>query len=192
MENNHASVTFKILCDKNYNILENISESTFTTVRKAIISNILHTDMKKHFAIIKDFEFQTKEIKENPNEIFKKNEASKLLFSGMIIHGCDLYSSTKQFSVARQWSSKINNEFTLQTQDEEKLGLPITPYMRDLNKPAVLAKAEIGFIKFIQRPIWNTLNNFFDNKLDFIMNNIDGNVKNWENILEESLKAEDH
>ena len=156
-------------------------------MRKSIISNILHTDMKKHFSMIKEFEFQMKEIKENPAETFQKNSSNKLLLSGMVIHGCDLYSSTKKFAVAKEWSIKINQEFTSQIQDEEKLGLPITPYMRDLDKPMVLAKAEIGFIKFVQKPIWSVINGFFDNNLDFIMHNIEENIRLWEKILEETL-----
>lgn len=151
-------------------------------MRKEIISNILHTDMKKHFSMIKDFEFQAKEIKENPVDAFNKSESSKFLFSGMMIHSCDLYSSTKKFDVAKQWSLKVNSEFTLQTEDEAKLGLPITPYMKDLNKSSVLAKAEIGFIKFVQKPIWNSINNFFDGNLSFALNNIEENIKKWEEI----------
>ena len=154
-------------------------------MRKAIISNILHTDMKKHFSIIKEFEIEMKEIKENPGETFKKNSAVKSLFSGVIIHGCDLYSSTKKFPVAKEWSIKINQEFTSQIQDEEKLGLPVTPYMKDLEKPVVLAKAEIGFIKFIQRPIWSLINVFFGNRLHFIMQNIEENINLWEKLLDE-------
>lgn len=144
--------------------------------------------MKKHFAIVKDFEFQSKEIKENPRETFLKNESSKRLFTGIIIHSCDLYSSTKKFENAKKWSYKINSEFTQQIKDEEKLGLPITPYMRDLDKPAVLAKAEIGFIKFVQRPIWIVVNDFFNNKLEFIMKNIEDNIKKWENVFEENMQ----
>ena len=143
--------------------------------------------MKKHFALIKDFEFQSKDFKSNPQENFLKNQANKTLFTGFIIHACDLYSSTKKFAIAKEWSYKINAEFTHQIQDEEKLGLPITPYMRDLDKPAILAKAEIGFIKFIQRPIWNVLNIFFDCKIAFVMTNIDENIKKWESILEENI-----
>jgi cAMP-specific phosphodiesterase 4 len=137
--------------------------------------------------MIKDFEFQANDIKGNPTENFKKNPTNKLLFSGLVIHGCDLYSSTKKFAVAKEWSMKINQEFTCQIDDEEKLGLPVTPYMRDLDKPIVLAKAEMGFIKFIQKPIWSLLNGFFENQLDFIMKNIEDNIKNWELILEEEI-----
>lgn len=139
--------------------------------------------MKKHFSMIKDFEFQSKEIKENPEETFNKSEQAKLLFSGIMIHSCDLYSATKKFNYAQEWSRKVNEEFTMQTQDEAKLGLPVTPYMKDLDKVAVLAKAEIGFIKFVQRPVWNTVNIFFDNQLAFILGNIDDNIKKWEEIL---------
>ena len=46
LENHHASTTFKILCNENYNILADLSDEIFKSVRKLVISNILATDMK--------------------------------------------------------------------------------------------------------------------------------------------------
>ena len=65
LENHHCSLTFKILCQQNCNILANTTENTFKYIRKMVIYNILSTDMKKHFEILKEFEVQSKEMKEN-------------------------------------------------------------------------------------------------------------------------------
>lgn len=74
LENHHCSLTFKILCQQNSNILANTTESTFKYIRKMMIYSILSTDMKKHFEILKEFQLQSKDIKEN------SMEASLLLF----------------------------------------------------------------------------------------------------------------
>ena len=37
--------------------------------------------------------------------------------------------------------------------------------MKDLNKLHVLAKGEMGFFKFIVKPLWVLLNKFVDNDL---------------------------
>ena len=46
LENHHASATFKILCNENYNIFADLSDDIFKSVRKLVITNILATDMK--------------------------------------------------------------------------------------------------------------------------------------------------
>ena len=68
LENHHSSITFKLLCQQNCNILANTTEASFKYIRKMMIYNILSTDMKKHFEILKEFEIQSKEMKENAAE----------------------------------------------------------------------------------------------------------------------------
>lgn len=68
LENHHCSTTFKILCQQNCNILANTPENCFKYIRKMVIYNILSTDMKKHFEILKEFQIQSKEMKENTKE----------------------------------------------------------------------------------------------------------------------------
>ena len=38
----------------------------------------------------------------------------------------------KEYEVALQWSSKVNDEFIHQYEEEGRLGLPRTEYMKDL------------------------------------------------------------
>ncbi len=42
--------------NEKYNILENISDGLYLNFRKFVVSNILSTDMKKHFELLKKFE----------------------------------------------------------------------------------------------------------------------------------------
>ena len=56
MENYHCSLAFKILLTPNCNFLENMEISTFKTFRKNVISNIINTDMSKHFDLLKKFD----------------------------------------------------------------------------------------------------------------------------------------
>lgn len=69
LEQHHIATTFKILLNEKYNIFMNISVETVKEIRKLMISNILYTDMKEHFALLGDFE---KRMKENLNckEVF--------------------------------------------------------------------------------------------------------------------------
>ena len=53
LENHHVSSTFKILSKEKCNILEKVSDEQYKTIRKFAISNILATDMKRHFELLK-------------------------------------------------------------------------------------------------------------------------------------------
>lgn len=106
------------------------------------------------------------------------------MLSGLAIHGCDLYSSTKEFPLSKVWADKVNQEFLNQTVDEERLGIPVTAYMKELEKENMRARSEIGFIKIILRPLWTTLNSFFDGRFEEQMKTIEQNLKRWELILD--------
>ena len=72
LEQHHAATTIRMLCEPELNFLSNISNSLFKTVRSNIISNILATDMKRHFDLLKSFQLKYPKWMENPNEIRKK------------------------------------------------------------------------------------------------------------------------
>lgn len=76
----------------------------------------------------------------------------------MITHTADFFGVAQKFDLSKEWSLRVNLEFQAQYKEEAELGLPQTPYLKDLDKMDVLAKSEIGFIKFIVRPLWLNLN----------------------------------
>ena len=43
------------------------------------------------------------------------------------------------------------------------MGLPVTPYFKDLDNKITFAKNEIGFLKFIVIPLWEITNKFTEN-----------------------------
>ena len=67
LENHHCSVTFKILEIKSLNILSSMKKPEFLIMRKFIINNILSTDMKRHFDILKQFDLKYGELMKNPS-----------------------------------------------------------------------------------------------------------------------------
>jgi hypothetical protein len=106
LENHHVSTMFKILLKEKYNILENMTNEQYNTVRKFSIANILGTDMKKHFDILKQIEFKVKRRDENGEQLIQKEDDKKLL-SAAIVHTCDLSQVTKPFEIAKTWSLRI-------------------------------------------------------------------------------------
>ena len=70
-----------------------------------------------------------------------------------------------------------------QVNEENKLGIPVTSYMIDLNKPHVVAKQESQFIKVLIFPLWKSVNLFFDNFLECSIKNIEENMNEWNKLL---------
>jgi calcium/calmodulin-dependent 3',5'-cyclic nucleotide phosphodiesterase len=83
-----------------------MSDDKFKEFRIMLIHNILHTDMKEHFNMIKLLETRMKEDKKS----FDSEEDQKLL-TGMLIHASDFNGGVRIFPISRNWSELVNKEF---------------------------------------------------------------------------------
>ncbi|EGR33315.1 hypothetical protein IMG5_056380, partial [Ichthyophthirius multifiliis] len=186
LENHHASTLFKLLIQNNF--LKNISVNEQKTIRKYCISNILSTDMKKHKEITQQFEIKlTYKKKEKVKLIESEND--KKLMCGFIVHVADLTGPTKKFELAKQWSLRICEEFTLQVQDEQKLGIPVTSYLLGLDQLEIISKQESNFYKIIILPLYNIFIDFVGDKYQQMCQNCENNIIQWEKIhLQEKYK----
>ncbi len=45
-----------------------------------------------------------------------EQDNEKIQFYGMMVHCCDFFGNAKQFPVSRQWSDKVNDEFSNQVE----------------------------------------------------------------------------
>lgn len=48
-----------------------------------------------------------------------------------MVHCADLYGPTKKLENAKTWSNLVNTEFKNQLKDEQKHGLPETPFYKN-------------------------------------------------------------
>lgn len=58
----------------------------------------------------------------------------------MIIHTSDFGGSAKEFEISKEWSLRINLEFSNQYKIEGELGFAQTPFMKDLQNITHLSK----------------------------------------------------
>lgn len=80
MENHHSSVIFKLVHDLRFNFLANIPDGTYKSIRKMVISNILYTDMKRHFESLGAFEVKRQEFMDHPDTLCKIFVKKKMKF----------------------------------------------------------------------------------------------------------------
>lgn len=55
--------------------------------------------------------------------------------------------------------------------------------MMDLDKPEIMAKQEISFIKVIQKPLWESVNKFLEGYMSKELEECEKNIKEWEKIM---------
>ncbi|KJH45158.1 hypothetical protein DICVIV_08800 [Dictyocaulus viviparus] len=84
------------------------------------------------------------------------NESDRLLMAKMVIKMADINSPTKPYSLHRQWTERICEEFYEQGDEERRLGMPITQYM-DRND-AQVAKLQDSFIAHVVSPLAVAMN----------------------------------
>lgn len=151
--------------------------------RKGVIENILFTDIKEHFPLLNRFNDHVKSGKK-----FTQEEVP--LISAMIVHSADFAGSVKSFDICKDWALRVNQEFAKQYEVEGQIGLMQTPFMKDVNTPLVLSKAEGGFLKVIVYPLYQALDLFYvsESYIHKTKKNIENNIKNWEEMFENETK----
>eukprot|EP01017_Pseudomicrothorax_dubius_P037692 TRINITY_DN5559_c0_g1_i1.p1 TRINITY_DN5559_c0_g1~~TRINITY_DN5559_c0_g1_i1.p1 ORF type:complete len:739 (+),score=98.73 TRINITY_DN5559_c0_g1_i1:186-2402(+) len=189
LESHHASTTFKVLLEPRRNILKNVKEDTLKIMRKNMITNIIATDMRDHFELLARIKAKKEKYGTEFFEKLASNEDEKRTFVGFLTHACDLTGSIKPFKIAREWSVRVSQEFSAQSKEEQELELPVTPYMKDLHKPEILAKNEIGFLSFVSAPLWKLVNECLENRMERLVSCIEGNLVEWKKE-QESAKTE--
>ncbi|KAM3922518.1 high affinity cGMP-specific 3',5'-cyclic phosphodiesterase 9A [Leptodactylus fuscus] len=152
LENHHCAVAFQILAQPENNIFSNISPDLFKQIRQSIIRLILATDMARHGDILESF-------KQIVSAFDFCNEEHVKILQMVLIKCCDISNEVRPTEVAEPWVDCLLEEYFMQSDREKSEGLPVTPFMdRDkVTKP----KAQIGFIKFVLIPMFETVMKLF-------------------------------
>ena len=158
LENYHISETFKLMStNKNCALFSGLSENEKIYLRKRMIGCVLGTDMAKHnknIRILKNLIVSNKIHKGKNNEkiINPKHEfESKQLILELCLHIADCGNSCRDFSVYKELTVRLMEEFGRQGDVEKSLNLPVT-FLCD-RSAMNLPSSQIGFISTIIKPM---------------------------------------
>jgi cAMP-specific phosphodiesterase 4 len=112
-----------------------MQHTEWKTFRRILVSSILATDNKNHTIVLAEFDAI---VTEEKNGEFCQDSIEKLL--GALLHCCDFWGNVKPYPISKQWSERVNKEFSHQYEKELEAGVEPTPYFRDLNNIRVVAK----------------------------------------------------
>lgn len=99
------------------------------------MSTILATDNKHHTIVLSEFDAI---VSEERSGDFDQDSIEKVL--GALLHCCDFWGNVKPYAASKQWSERINIEFSNQYDKELEVGVEPTPYFKDLHNIQVVAK----------------------------------------------------
>ena len=182
----HCSTIFKVVKEPHCNIFENISDSDERVVRSLIIDIVLATDMAKHFDLVGKFKAKvvssgviTFDTADQRNEIMK-----------ILIKASDVGHAAKCKNLHFEWSDLVCEEFFIQGDMEKKLGLPVSMYCD--RKSTNIAKSQIGFIKNIVMPIYESINICFSSMSikEMCLDQLEINIAAWETTSKTRVKTE--
>ncbi|XP_045708570.1 high affinity cGMP-specific 3',5'-cyclic phosphodiesterase 9A isoform X1 [Phyllostomus hastatus] len=152
LENHHCAVAFQILAQPECNIFSNVQPDGFKQIRQGMITLILATDMARHAEIMDSF-------KEKMENFDYSNEEHMTLLKMILIKCCDISNEVRPTEVAEPWVDCLLEEYFMQSDREKSEGLPVAPFM-DRDK-VTKATAQIGFIKFVLIPMFETVAKLF-------------------------------
>ncbi|XP_066986491.1 cGMP-inhibited 3',5'-cyclic phosphodiesterase 3A-like isoform X5 [Macrobrachium rosenbergii] len=152
LENHHAAAAWSLFLSKpEFNFLCHLDRAEFKRFRFLVIEAILATDLKRHFEILA--EFNAKANEPDAPGLDWNSETDRLLALQMCIKLADINGPCKALDIHTQWTARIAEEFYEQGDEEEALGLPISPYM-DRTNPQ-LSKLQESFINHLVAPLCN-------------------------------------
>ncbi|XP_037687094.1 high affinity cGMP-specific 3',5'-cyclic phosphodiesterase 9A isoform X1 [Choloepus didactylus] len=160
LENHHCAVAFQILAQPECNIFANVPLDGFKQIRQGIITLILATDMARHAEIMDSF-------KEKMENFDYSNEEHMTLLKMILIKCCDISNEVRPMEVAEPWVDCLLEEYFMQSDREKSEGLPVAPFM-DRDK-VTKATAQIGFIKFVLIPMFETVTKLFPVVEEFML-----------------------
>uniref|UniRef100_A0A8I5ZRE7 Phosphodiesterase 9A n=1 Tax=Rattus norvegicus TaxID=10116 RepID=A0A8I5ZRE7_RAT len=142
----------QILARPECNIFASVPPEGFRQIRQGMITLILATDMARHAEIMDSF-------KEKMENFDYSNEEHLTLLKMILIKCCDISNEVRPMEVAEPWVDCLLEEYFMQSDREKSEGLPVAPFM-DRDK-VTKATAQIGFIKFVLIPMFETVTKLF-------------------------------
>ncbi|XP_039713340.1 high affinity cGMP-specific 3',5'-cyclic phosphodiesterase 9A [Pteropus medius] len=124
----------------------------FSFPAQGMITLILATDMARHAEIMDSF-------KEKMEDFDYSCEEHTTLLKMILIKCCDISNEVRPMEVAEPWVDCLLEEYFMQSDREKSEGLPVAPFM-DRDK-VTKATAQIGFIKFVLIPMFETVTKLF-------------------------------
>ncbi|CAD8201045.1 unnamed protein product [Paramecium pentaurelia] len=179
LESYHASLLFHVLKDDKTNIIKNLNDVDYKGFRKYCLNLILDTDLQKHFPLLNKFKNFLALGSDS-----QQDEQNKLLVLSIAIKCADVGHGAKQLNLHKIWSRRIIEEFFLQGDLEQQVGIIVTPMC---DRSQSVTKSQEGFLKAIVWPLFDAFSEYLknDNFKKTCLDQINVNITYWQQQQQE-------
>ena len=135
-------------------------DKTRKHIQHFLTESVLATDPARHASIVK------KALAHSCQACHFDRESveDRLFICGLILHCADIANpSHPVFAVAADWAIRVTTEFSRQAKKERALGLDVADFMEGLDSQYKIAKLQIGFFRFMVKPLLQTVAKLFPN-----------------------------
>jgi len=180
LENMHLATAFEVARSPECDFFETMGDGEYKAVRKLCIGIVLATDLAVHFDTL---------------SALKSDVKNSSLSNQTVLKTCmkmaDLSHGSKGFSAHEDWSLRICKEFYNQGDAEKEAGMKVIAlFDRALEKD--LPKNQVGFLKYLVEPLFNTVKTvFMEELMGEILGNIESNSAEWSRQAEKKEEGED-
>lgn len=166
LENMHVAIAFELMMKDGsgnwFAMLEKSSgpSNAQKNVREGLISMVLATDMSVHARYVTEMDkiIQDRKNREEGAVVDPKTlHAENMFLLDIIVHTSDISNPAKPRASMLAWTKRVNMEFWAQGDQEQKLGLDISPLCNRQSGRAALPKGQIGFISFVVMPFFTSI-----------------------------------
>lgn len=182
LERMHLAEAFFLAKDPLFNIFAGMAPSPSSEVRKAIIEMVLSTDLSVHLQLVGSL--KTALISQETSDVVH----SPMMLMKIVIKCADIGHSSKTSKLHARWSDLIIEEFFLQGDDEQALGMDISPFMNRNNENS--AKNQVGFFEFIILPFFEVVAEVvFRPEFKTILDQAHQNYKQWKKAEAQQINS---
>lgn len=178
LENHHLYYAFSQMKQPDKNILKNLSQDDFRTVRSLVVDMVLATDMSRHFEQIKTLRGV---LSHQDSTVVPSLDRSKVLC--LMLHCADISHPAKPWEVHKEWTLRLINEFFRQGDMEKELGRQCSP-LCDRNT-TLIPESQIGFIDIIVSPSFELFSDIVE-VTRMSCDSVPASPVNWGSILQQN------
>ncbi|GMH71204.1 hypothetical protein TrLO_g8583 [Triparma laevis f. longispina] len=188
LERHHSATALRILSKEHCNLLDTdtLTSDDVKKIKMIIVNAILATDMNIHTSLLADVDALPKHAFENI-EGTSSNKMDALMAT--IIHTADLSTNCLALETAKTWGERCLAEFKHQASKEKELGLPITPFMAQLETESEQAKTQYGFCAFVIRPWFTAISKLTIFDMTEAMHNLGKVIRHYDYLRQQDVQT---
>lgn len=153
LENMHAATCFNIMREPGCNVLQGTTPEQRKKYREHMVDLILATDMSSHFDFLGKFRLRL----QSPDFAPQENIDDRRLVERCYLKAADLGHAALPWEMHEKWALRLLTEFYEQGDEEQSLGVPVSPLCERTGNPHEFGDSQKGFLQFVILPLFKEL-----------------------------------